>query len=184
MLAIILSVVIGLAVALVVVGFLLRREVTIECSVGIDRPAEAVFPWIADLKTWPEWTVWNKNEDPSLAYTYSGVAVGKGSMMSWTAKKMGNGSLSITDAAANHYIRYLLRMQNRTMVVHGNIEIESAGGGATLVQWFDSVDLGMNPFLRWMGMALKPMLRRAFHRNLAGLKSAVETGHASGPGKK
>jgi hypothetical protein len=33
-------------------------------------------------------------------------------------------------------------------------------------------------------LLLKPMLARAYHRNLAGLKTAVETGRATGPGPK
>jgi hypothetical protein len=184
MLATILCLVLGLLVVLVAVGWLLPREVTVERATGIDKPADAVFPWIANLKTWPDWTVWNQQEDPSLVYTYSGADSGRGASMSWTAKKMGSGSLTITDAAPGRYIRYTLRMQHRTMVVRGNIEIEPAGGGATLVQWFDTVDFGRNPLVRYMGFMLRPMLGRAYRRNLAGLKVAVETGRASGPGPK
>lgn len=185
MLATILCLVLGLLVVLVVVvGWLLPREVTVERAIGIDKPADAIFPWIASLKMWPDWTVWNKQEDPSLVYTYSGADAGRGASMTWTAKKMGSGSLTITDAAPGRYIRYTLRLQNRTMVVRGNIEIEPAGGGATLVQWFDTVDFGRNPFTRWLAFLVKPMLGRAYHRNLAGLKAAVETGCASGPGPK
>jgi hypothetical protein len=184
MIATMLYLVLGLLVVLAVIGWLLPREVTVERAIGIDKPADAVFPWIANLKTWPDWTVWNKTEDPTVAYTYSGAETGKGATMSWTAKKMGSGSLTITDAAAGRYIRYTLRMQHRTMVVRGNIEIESAGGGTTLVQWFDTVDFGRNPFTRWLAFLLKPMLGRAYHRSLAGLKTAAETGRASGPGPK
>jgi hypothetical protein len=77
-----------------------------------------------------------------------------------------------------------MRMTGRTMVVRGNLELESAGGGATLVMWFDNVDFGLNPFTRWLGFLIKPMLGRTYHRNLAGLKTAAETGKAAGPGRK
>jgi len=183
MLATILYLVAGLVLALVVIGFLLPRQITVERSIGIDRPAEAIYPWVADLKTWPQWTVWNQTEDPSLAYTYSGAANGQGAAMSWTARKMGNGTLTVTAAEPGKYIRYALRMERRSMAVHGNIEIEPTGGGATLVQWFDTVDLGLNPMLRWTGIPLRPALGQAYRRNLAGLKSAAETGHAGGPGR-
>ena len=184
MLATILYLVLGLLAALVVIGWMLPREITIERTISVDRPSEAVFPWIANLKTWPDWTIWNKREDPSLAYTYSGADSGLGATMSWTAKKMGDGVLTINAAQPGQFIRYEMRMTGRTMVVRGNLELESAGAGATLVMWFDTVDLGGNPLKRWLGLLLKPMLARAYHRNLAGLKTAAETGQATGPGPK
>ena len=95
-----------------------------------------------------------------------------------------DGALMINAAQPGRFIRYEMRMTGRTMVVRGNLELESAGGGATLVMWFDTVDLGGNPLKRWLGLLLKPMLARAYHRNLAGLKTAVETGKAAGPGPK
>jgi hypothetical protein len=182
MLVLILCVVLGVVVVLAVIGFLLPREVTVERSIGIDRPGEAIYPWVADLRKWPEWSVWNATEDPTLAYTYSGADSGQGAAMSWTAKKLGNGTLTVTAAQPGRYLRYTLHMSGRAMEVRGNIEIEPTGGGATLVLWFDTVDLGLNPFRRWLGLRLKPMLRRVYRRNLAGLKTAAETGRATGPG--
>ena len=168
----------------VVIGWLLPRNITIERAIGIDKSADAIFPWIANLRTWPEWTVWNQKEDPSLAYTYSGPESGLGAAMSWTAKKMGDGMLTISDAKPDRFIRYEMRMKDRPIVVRGNIELESVGGGATLVMWFDHIKLGVNPLRRWLGLLLKPMMGKAFHRNLTGLRTAAEKGKASGPGPK
>lgn len=184
MLTMILYLLLGLIVVFVVIGWRLPREITIERAIGIDQPADAVFPWIANLRTWPEWTVWNKQEDPSLAYTYSGSDSGLGAAMSWTAKKMGDGKLTINDAKPDRFIRYEMHMTGRPIVVRGNIELESAGGGATLVMWFDNIDLGANPLRRWRGLLLRPMIGKAYHRNLTGLRTAAETGKASGPGPK
>ena len=184
MLAMILYLVLGLIVVFVLIGWLLRREITIERAIGIDKPADTIFPWLANLRTWPDWTVWNKQEDPSLAYSYAGSDSGLGATMSWTAKKMGDGKLTINDANPGRFIRYEMRMTGRLIVVRGNIELESAGGGATLVMWFDNIDLGANPLRRWLGPFLKPAMEKAFHRNLTGLKLAAETGKASGPGPK
>ena len=184
MLAIILYTVLGLVVIVVVVGLLLPSRVLVERAVVIDQPAEAIFPWIADLKLWPRWSVWNRTEDPTLAYTYDGATTGRGGAMRWTARKMGNGCLTITEFVPNQVLRYELRMEGRGMVVRGNIELESAGGGATRVDWFDEVDLGHNPLRKWLGFVIRPMLGRAFERSLAGLKTAAQTGQASGPGPK
>ncbi|HUJ44629.1 MAG TPA: SRPBCC family protein [Opitutaceae bacterium] len=184
MLLTILLLVLGFVVLLMVIGWLLPREITIERAIGIDKPAEAIFPWIANLQTWPDWTIWNKQEDASLVYSYSGAAAGLGAAMSWTAKKMGDGMLTIHDAKPDRFIRYEMRMKDRSIVVHGNVELESVGGGATLVMWFDNINLGANPARRWLGLLLRPMMGKVFHRNLAGLRTAAETGKASGPGPK
>jgi hypothetical protein len=141
----------GLIVLVVVIGWLLPREITVERSIAIDRPPEAIYPWMADLKKWPECTVLNRNEDPSLVYTYSGADAGAGAAMAWTAKKMGGGQLTITAAQPGQYLRYALQMTGRSMTVRGNIEIESAGGGATLVLWFDTVDFGWRSEERRLG---------------------------------
>jgi hypothetical protein len=174
----------GLVVLLVIVGLVLPAKVTVLRSITIDRPVEAIFPWAADLKLWPQWTVWTSAEDPTLNYTYPGPTTGLGGAMHWTAKKMGDGSLTFTEFQANQALRYELRMPAHGTNVQGNIEFESAGGGATGVTWYDEVDLGKNPFKHLLGPLLRKMLGRAFERSLAGLKTAAMTGQAAGPGPK
>lgn len=182
MLAIISYTLLGLAVLVVVLGFILPAKITIMHSVTIDRPVEAIFPWAADLKLWPQWTVWNATADPTLQYTYPGPTTGAGGAMQWTAEKMGAGSLTITEFQANRALRYELNMPAHGNKVQGNLEFESVGGGATGVTWYDDVDLGANPFKHLVGPLLKKVHGRAQIRSLAGLKHAALTGHATGPG--
>ncbi|MBI2517526.1 MAG: SRPBCC family protein [Opitutae bacterium] len=183
MLAIIFTL-LGLVVLLVIVGLCLPSRVTVERSLTIDRPAEKIFPWAADLKLWPQWTVWNATEDPSLAYTYPGPTTGPGGSMVWTAKKMGAGSLKFVHFEAGRALHYELVMPAHGTKVYGEIEFESAGGGATRVTWLDEVDLGGNPFKKLFGPMLKKTLGRCFERNLQGLKTAALSGQAAGPGPK
>ncbi len=184
MLAIILYVLLGLVVLLVIIGLFLPAKITVLRSVTIDRPVEVIFPWAADLKLWPQWTVWNATEDPTLRYTYPGPTTGKGGAMHWTARKMGDGSLTFTDFLPHQALRYELRMPAQGTNVQGNIEFESAGGGATGVTWYDDVHLGPNPLKHLLGPLLKRILGQAFARSLAGLKNAAMTGQATGPGPK
>ncbi len=174
----------GLAVALMVIGFVLPSRVTVERAITIDRPAAVIFPWAADLKLWPQWTVWNASEDPTLAYTYPGPTTGKGGVMHWTAKKMGNGSLTWLEFEPNAKLSYELRMPAHGTTVFGMIEFESAGADSTRVTWLDEVELGGNPFKKLLGPLLKGMLGKAFARNLVGLKTAAMTGQPAGPGTK
>jgi hypothetical protein len=175
---------VGLVVLLLIIGLFLPSQITVSRSITIDRPADAIFPWIAELKTWPDWTVWNKSEDPTLAYSYPGPTTGKGGSMTWTAKKMGDGTLTFTEFLPCKVVRYALVMPQHGTTVHGNFELESAGGGATRVSWYDVVDMGRSPFKKLLGPMLKKMLGAAFARGLQGLKTAAETGKASGPGPK
>lgn len=184
MFAIMLYVLLGLVLLLVIIGLFLPSKVTVLRSITVDKPVEAIFPWVADLKLWPQWTVWNATEDPTMKYTYPGPTTGAGGAMQWTAKKMGDGSLTFTECQPNQALRYELLMPAHGTNVHGNIEFESAGGGATGVTWYDEVDLGANPFKHLMGPLLKKMLGHAFMRSLVGLKTAAMTGQAAGPGPK
>jgi len=179
-----LYVLLGLGVLLMVIGFFLPARVTVERSITIDQPAGKIFSWAADLKLWPQWTVWNAAEDATLAYTYPGPTTGLGGSMQWTAKKMGDGSLRFTEFEPDKRLVYELRMPAHHTTVRGELEFESAGGGATRVTWLDEVDLGGNPLKKWLGPLLKKMLGRAFARNLQGLKTAAMTGRATGPGPK
>ncbi len=184
MLTIILCSLVGLVVLLALIGWFMPARVTVERSITIDLPVEKIFPWVADLKLWPQWTVWNTSEDATLVYTYPGPVTGLGGSMHWTAKKMGNGSLVFTEFTPNQVLRYELRMPAHKTTVQGNIEFESAGGGATRVSWYDDIEMGGNPFKRLFGPLLRKMLGKAFVRNLTGLKNAAMTGQASGPGSK
>jgi hypothetical protein len=172
----------GFILVVVVIGLVLPSRVVVERATVIDQPVEKIFPWAAELKLWPQWTVWNPTEDATLSYTYPSATTGLAGAMHWTAKKMGNGSLIFSAFEVNKTLRYELRMPARNTIVHGNIEFESAGGGATRVDWFDEVELGHNPFKKLLGPLLGKFLGRAFERNLAGLKIAAMTGRAAGPG--
>lgn len=174
----------GLVVLLVIVGLFLPSRVTVERSITIDQPVEKIFSWVADLKLWPQWTVWNATEDPTLAYTYPGPTTGLGGSMNWTAKKMRDGTLKFVHFESGKALHYELVMLVDGTKVYGEIEFESAGGGATRVTWLDEINLGSNPLKKFVGPLLKKMLGRAFERNLQGLKTAAMTGKAAGPGEK
>ena len=67
---------IGIAVLLTIIilvgiGFLLNPAYKVQKTVEIKAPADSIFPLIFDLKKWPEWTVWNKENDPTLEINYT-----------------------------------------------------------------------------------------------------------------
>jgi uncharacterized protein YndB with AHSA1/START domain len=177
-----LSITLGVALVVTAIGLFLPARFTVEHSTVIDQPVEKIFPWVAELKLWPQWTVWNTAEDATLRYLYPGATTGLAGSMHWTAKKMGAGSLIFSAFEPNQALRYEMRMPAHGTIVYGNIEFESAGSGTTRVSWYDEIDLGRNPFKKLLGPMVRKMLGRAFARSLAGLKAAAMTDRASGPG--
>src|SRR4029434_4591182 len=56
-----------IAVVLLIALFLPSRY-QVERRIVIQAKPQAIFPWINDPKKWPEWTAWNKEKDPTLAF--------------------------------------------------------------------------------------------------------------------
>ena len=78
MLKTVLIVVVVLLVVLLGVGFLAPNRLTVERSVVIAAEPAAVHVHLNDIKTWPEWSAWTKEKDPTAKWEFSGAASGVG----------------------------------------------------------------------------------------------------------
>ncbi len=58
-------------------SYLVQREMEMKGT------PEQAYAAIADLHTWPEWTVWNKEMDPTATWEFTGNEVGYGAVWSW-----------------------------------------------------------------------------------------------------
>ena len=85
-----------LVLALVAAAFM-PKHFEYERSTDINASKEVVFGIVNDLKTQDIWGPW-KQEDPTIQSTYNEVASGVGQVSSWTSKKSGNGSQTITES--------------------------------------------------------------------------------------
>src|SRR3954471_8163608 len=104
------KIVVALIVLIVVlagIGFMLPSAYKVERSVTIAAPAEVVFDQVNDLKKNEAWSPWMKN-DPTLQISYTGPEAGQGAASSWSSKKMGNGSQTITESVPGKSITTLL----------------------------------------------------------------------------
>lgn len=165
-------VVLLLPIVLLLVSFFLPSKYHVEREIVIKAPSEAIYPWLAQLKSWPEWTVWNTNYDPTLAYTYSGPAEGVGAEMSWTAKS-GNGSLKLTAADAKTGVKYDLDFDKGKFLCSGAIAMAAVEGG-TRVIFSNEGEFGKNPVRRYFGLFTDKMMGGMFQKNLEGLKLKAE----------
>ena len=82
----------ALIVLLLSAGLVLPKSAHAERSVVIDAPAERIYPQIASLKEWNEWSAWNTRHDPKWKPVYSGPDVGAGATSTWTESESGAGS--------------------------------------------------------------------------------------------
>ncbi len=158
-------VVLLLPIVLLLVSFFLPSKYRVQREEVIRAPAEAIYPWLAQLRNWPEWTVWNTNYDATLAYTYSGPAEGAGAEMSWTAKS-GKGSLKLTAADMKTGVKYELNFEEGKFVCRGAVSMSAAEGG-TRVTFSNEGQLGKHPVRRLLGLFID--------KNLHDLKLKAES---------
>lgn len=167
-----------LVVVIVLVGgaYLLPREVHVQRSIVVDRPAAAVFPLVNSLHRFNEWSPW-RQLDPNAKITYSGPDSGVGSAMAWVGNsKVGRGNQVITESVPDTR-------------VDSSIEFGDMGGGkaalslaadgpATEVVWSLDVDLGNNPIGRYMGLFMDKTVGPDYERGLKSLKTLAEAAPA------
>ncbi len=162
-------------VALVLlVGLFLPRTFHVERSIDVQAGAEAIYPDLAGLRRWPEWTVWNKDMDPGLELTYGSPDTGEGAEYSWRGPKLGNGQLKLLKANPTNGIAYALSFDNGSMVSEGAITLEKVAG-VVRVTWSNHGDLGKNPVNRYFGMMMDRMVGPDFEKGLQRLKTRAES---------
>ena len=164
---------IGIIVILGIVGLLLPRTYHIERSIVINATNEDIYPQIANLRNWENWSVWNTKVDPTMVSQFSGAEEGEGARQTWTGDKMGKGSLTITQADPATGIWYELVFEEN-FKSPGSIMFEQAGS-ATRVVWGMSGDMGNNVFGRYMLLIMDRMVGDDFENGLSGLKKISES---------
>jgi len=169
----IILVVLLLPILLVLASFFLPSKYRVERSAVITAPPETIYPWLAQLRRWPEWTGWNTSADPTLVNTYSGPAEGAGAEMSWSAKTLGNGVIKLTKAETNTGVNYELNFENGRLISGGAVTMAAADGGTKLT-WSNEGKFGFNPVARYFGLFFDKLMGADFEKNLANLKQKVE----------
>jgi hypothetical protein len=174
-LKIILGSVVALFVGVTVVGFFLPTSIRVERSALVQASAPDIYPLIASFKDgWPQWSPFGQAEDPEMQMHYGGPALGAGAKQSWESPRMGDGHMEITKADPQSGIAYDLMLMHDSFRLNGSLVCAPAGAGTTKVTWVDEVNYGKNPYRRYMGLAVKRPLEKAFDKGLAELKRKAE----------
>lgn len=166
------GVLVVLVVLLGAMGLLLSRRWSVERSVIVDAAPGAVYPLIANFKLgWTQWSPFGQIEDPTVTFTYSGPDEGRGAVQSWEGKKLGTGTMEMTEVDPSRGIEY--HLSTGGLALRGRLSLEPAGS-STRVVWSAEGELGTNPFFRYMGLFAGRIVGRSFEKGLAALKRVAE----------
>lgn len=82
-----------LLVILLILSFVLSKEVHVKESRTFEAPRSYVFNLINNLETYPLWNAWIKN-DPNMDLTFGEKTLGEGASYSWSSEQSGKGKMN------------------------------------------------------------------------------------------
>jgi hypothetical protein len=166
----------GLLIVVVIllgIGFLLPTEWDVERSILINAPADNIYADVAALRTWPDWTYWNRAREPECKWSFEGPEVGAGAVMRWEGKVHMKGSLTIDAADPAEGISYTLAMEAMDPL-EGSIALAPEGEG-TRVTWHYHGETNGMPWSNWMvNLFIDSILGGCFEEGLKNLKARAE----------
>lgn len=159
--------------AIILFSFLLPREVSVSRSITVDAPIDRVFEQVNDLRNWEKWSPW-KRMDPMMEMTFSNPPVGQGAFYKWVSKdkRLGSGTMTLAKVVNNEEIVTALHNDkwgdaNSTFLFgHKGKEVE--------VTWKMTNDIGVMPWKKYFGMAMRSEMNKQFDKGLAGIKFYAE----------
>jgi len=165
------SAVICLLLSLLIISLFLPSAWSVERSIVINTDADIIFPYIDNLRRWPQWTVWYENSE-NLVVTYEGPEEGIGATSRWKDKNH-EGLMKIVESRPNELIAYDLLFDKGTSRMHGSIALNSTIETTEIV-WTATGDAGINPISKYFALMLNSWIGRDFERSLAKLKAILE----------
>ena len=154
-------------------GWLLPAHQSVERQTEMRATPQAVLPWIATLKQWPQWSAWTTARFPDMTTRFEGPDTGPGAVMIASGKSSGDGTVTITHASSDLGIRYTLDFAHGTQLFEGAI-LFVPHGDRLQVTWTLTADLGANPFKRWAGLAMGALMGTDMTVGLENLRQRVE----------
>jgi len=162
----------GLVALFLIVAAILPSSYRVERSIEINKPAEVVYPLVANLPSWPKWDPFTEQE-PGAKSTFSGVAGTVGSRWDWEGEVIGTGSLTVEEIVPNQSLRSkMVSVAPQPWAATDNWRFEPTASG-TKVTWMIEGNLGY-PVERVFGLFMESMLGPTFEKGLTNLKKVSE----------
>jgi len=160
-----------LVAAFFIIAAFLPKNFHVEQSVVVDRPVEYSFNMVNTLANWEKWSPFSHN-DSTLVNSYTGQESGTGSVMSWSSKRSGTGSMKITGSIPLKKIDFDLDFgEQGTSTAYFKFEEED---GKTTIYWGMDAVTGY-PVERVVYALMKNSMEAVFNKGLKNLKDVCES---------
>lgn len=169
--------VIAATVLAAIVGFFLPSTFEVEKSILIKAPPERIHQFTGDLKLWPEWVAWLR-DDPDLEVTLGDMTTGVGANQSWTSDSS-DGHLTFTRCDPVWGVQYDLTFSKNNYTSMRSITYQPHPEGTEVV-WHMTGDNGNNLMARYFVGLMPAMLGPQFEEGLARLKMLTERSELEG----
>jgi hypothetical protein len=136
-------VLVALVAVLAIVGVLLPRNIHIERSVSIARPASLIYATVNSFQLFPQWSPW-QDLDPNMHQSTTGPRDGIGAKLVWSGNdKVGSGTQLITASTPNQSVASDVDF-GKMGVAKSNVLLQPQAD-STRVTWTLDIDMGANP---------------------------------------
>jgi hypothetical protein len=163
---------IGLIILLLVIAAFLPRFYNVEKTMIIKKPVNEVMSRVSNLNEYAKWNPWQQTE-PAASKTIAGTPGSRGHAYAWQGKKIGVGSLTITNIDDRHIHFALEFLKPWKSKAKDNWLFEPWRDGETKVTWQNSGNLPW-PIARLMGPVINKNLNHQFEAGLNNLKKLCE----------
>jgi uncharacterized protein YndB with AHSA1/START domain len=171
----IVAVILAIAIAAILVLAATKpNTLRVQRAIGINAPAEKIFPLISDFHQWRSWSPY-ETKDPAMKRTYSGTDSGKGAAYAWDGdKNVGSGRMEILETSAPQKI--VIKLDFFTPFEgHNTAEFTMLPqGNGTHVTWVMYGPANFMSRLIQVFMNLDNMIGKDFEAGLANLKKLTE----------
>lgn len=156
-----------------VISLFLPKRYDLERSIQIDAPADNIYPLIAELRNWSDWSPWYEM-DPDMTVTYGATTTGAGGSYSWEGEKAGTGSMTITDDEPPSKVVFAMTFKGWEDSPSMASFLLIPSGDSTVVTWDFSGEFVGNPIQRYFGLMFDKLVGGEYEKGLKKLKALVE----------
>jgi uncharacterized protein YndB with AHSA1/START domain len=143
-------------------------------SATINAPIKDVFDVMNDLAQLDAWSPFVAM-DKTIQSTVSTPAKGVGAVYGWTGKRIGKGTMTITNSTKPNRIACDMVFNNNKTETALSEYLLTELDGATVVTWAMSGERGIGGWLMATVLGMDNMMKKNFADGLSSLKKLVES---------
>jgi effector-binding domain-containing protein len=164
---------VAVLILVAVVGLLLPRNIRVERSVNIERPASLIYATVNSFQLFYKWSPW-QSLDPNMRQITEGARDGVGAKLVWSGNdKVGSGTQLITASTPDRSVASDIDF-GKMGVAKSTILLDPQNS-STKVTWTLDVDMGASPIGHYFGLMMDHMIGKDYERGLSKLKTLVES---------